>query len=450
MKIKPLPVFYYLMIFFLLFSGNCKANVQTDSLWQYVWHLYQSEAYDSALVYAKKLREKGKDHYTEKYQLKAISVIAKVYRKQGKIEESVSTLYDLLEISGKLHDFEEQASAYLDLGRIFYNAYDYDMAVQYLKKASVLYELANKPNNQSIALYHIARSFLKKQQQDTALHFLNKALITNPSEYSLLTSSIYNLLGWVNFEKKNYSEARNHYCRSLEYADANERKYAIAYHNIGETYMSEGKLAEAKQWLEKALQIKKDLQKPTLTLSTLHLLAKIYRREGHVEKAMALLDNGLKSINIHEANDDAMQTLALLTELVADQPKTSLPNSKLTDYLTAYHQQNLALRRMKIQLQESFAKQKVQGIARLNDFKKQASLEKEQALYRIGSIATVVLLILTILFVMKQSILRKNYKKERKMVAYTAERLQESLLINDSLKKSYKDIYKKFKDDDYL
>ena len=445
MKIKPLYLFYCLFIFFLLPFISYKANAQVDTMWQRVWSLYQNKKFDSALVGAEQLRQKTLESGHDSYRIKAISVIAKAYRKQGKIEESVLTLYDLLETGKKLNDPGAQGSAYSILGRIFYDAYDYNMAVYYLKKADEQYELANKPNNQGIALYHIARSFLKKKLPDSAFYFLNKALIVNPPKYKELTSSIYNLLGWVSFEKKNYSEARNHYCRSLEYADSSRKKHAIAYHNIGETYLAEGNFNESKLWFERALKIKKDLNNPAFTLSTINLLAKLYEQGGNTPGALNLLNNGLVAVDQKEISEEAMDALTLMSELISKHPQISLSSSGLESYLTTYRSQYLALKNQKVTLAESSSRHQIQAIARAYALKKKAGLEKEKTLYRIGGIAIATLIILVVPLLIKQNVLRKNYKKEKKLMAYTAERLQESLLINDSLKKNYKEIYKKFK-----
>ena len=162
MKITPLH-FFFGSAGFLLSLICFKTNAQTDTLWQKVWHLYQNENFDSALVHAEKLRELALKNGSDLHLTKALSIVAKVYRKQGNTEASVLVLYDLLETGKKLNNPRAEGSAYLDLGRIFYDAYDYNVAVGYLKKANERYEQANIPNNQAIALYHIARSFLKKK-----------------------------------------------------------------------------------------------------------------------------------------------------------------------------------------------------------------------------------------------------------------------------------------------
>ena len=448
MKITPLH-FFFGSAGFLLSLICFKTNAQTDTLWQKVWHLYQNENFDSALVHAEKLRELALKNGSDLHLTKALSIVAKVYRKQGNTEASVLVLYDLLETGKKLNNPRAEGSAYLDLGRIFYDAYDYNVAVGYLKKANERYEQANIPNNQAIALYHIARSFLKKSQPDSALYFLNQALIVNPPKYKALTSSIFNLLGWVGYEKKHYTTARDHYRRSLQYAGSDRKKHAVAYHNIGETYLLEGNPDAAKKWLDKAMEIKTSLKNPALMLSTVSLLAKLHEQQGDITTALSLLQEGLEAVDKNKVSEATMNALGQISSLISRFPQASLPLGKLKGYLTTYDRQYQALKNQKVTLQESSSRQQLQAIAREYQLKKAAGLEKEKAIRNITGLVIAGIFMLTLLLI-RQKKLSRHYKNEKKMVAYATERLQESLLINDSLKRSYKDIHRKFNEDDKL
>ena len=223
----------------------------------------------------------------------------------------------------------------------------------------------------------------------------------------------------------------------------------MAYHNIGETYLLEGNPDAAKKWLDKAMEIKTSLKNPALMLSTVSLLAKLHEQQGDITTALSLLQEGLEAVDKNKVSEATMNALGQISSLISRFPQASLPLGKLKGYLTTYDRQYQALKNQKVTLQESSSRQQLQAIAREYQLKKAAGLEKEKAIRNITGLVIAGIFMLTLLL-SRQKKLSRHYKNEKKMVAYATERLQESLLINDSLKRSYKDIHRKFNEDDKL
>lgn len=463
MKIKPPLAFVAITIFFLTPGKGYAANTQVDTLYRQACDFYYNRQYDSAIRLGNQLRELASDQGIDSIHLKTISMIAKSYDKKGDNEKSLHTLYDLLETAEKLNNPWGQASAFFNLGRKFANAYDYDIALRHMKNAREQYELAGNPKGQVLALYHIARILHKKMAEDPSLLYLaDSALmalgeaftVVPPNDSSLICCSINNLQGIVEFERKNYPEARKYYHLPLKYTKVDSYKSAIAYHNIGETYLYEGNLEQAKHWLEKALEVKKSLKKPTSTLLTLHLMARVCEQQGDIPQALDLLDKGLALVDMSTLHENTVMALSLVTKLVAKHPENGLSKSKLTNYLTAYYVQNEALRALKTQLEESSYRREIQAMHKVYEIEKQASVERQEAISRIIVIAFFVGLAIAVTLVTpllaRNKRLTKKYEKEKKLVVHTSEKLYESLSLNKSLRKSYNEIYKTFKGGDYL
>ena len=265
----------------------------------------------------------------------------------------------------------------------------------------------------------------------------------------MLTSSIFNLLGWASFEKQHYATARDHYHRSLQYAASDSVKHAVAYHNIGETYLSEGNSEEARTWLNKAMNIKKKLKDGDFTLSTINLLSKLYVQDGDTLKALNVLNKGLAASGQNKFSEEAMHALALMTTLISRLTQTSLSSHELKGYLTTYHNRYQVWEKQKLNLEALSSRQQLKAITREYQLKKLADLEKKKNIRHTTGLALAGILILMIMLI-RQKRMSNNYKNDKKIMAYATERLRESLLINHSLKKSYKEIHKKFNEDDVL
>ncbi|MCG8321169.1 MAG: tetratricopeptide repeat protein [Cytophagales bacterium] len=375
-----------------------------EALWKHVLQHYNSKQLDSALHYAYQLEQiaikKGKDRYLPKAKL----IIAKVNEKRNE-RESVLLFYDLLDISERLDDHRVMGTANLNLGQIFTRAYEYDDALNHLKEAYLQYGLAKEPDNQSAALYEIARSYLNRNMPDSAKPYLVKALELNPPQYPGHTSKIFNNLGQCAFQMGKYSLARYYYLRALRYVEhTNTKKYGIAYNNVGESYFFEGKMDEAEYWLDMALILKKSFGKPSLTLSTLVLLAKTYQQQGNIASAVMLLNEGLMAVDGDDVNANTMEALRLVTELDKNHAKVSLPPSLLNRYVAMTNYQNLALIKQKDILSQSSARYALQVTVK-EYFNQKEQVELQSKVARNGSLAVAVatFLVVAIYFFIKRN-----------------------------------------------
>ena len=328
-----------------------------DSLWHHVYRLYQGQQFDSAFHYANQLLQQAEQEGEDRLRIKVKMIIAKVYEKNNENEKSVLAYYDLLEISEKLDNPGGLGAANFNLGQVFSRVFEYDDAFNHLREAYMQYGLASNPKNQSAALYEIGHNFLKQQKPDSARPYLMKAMELNPANNTNRTSKIFNLLGMWAFQMGKYSLARYYYLTALRYVKHTDtQKYAIVYNNIGESYFFEGKLEEAKHWLDMALALKKSFGKPTLSLSTLVLLAKTHQQQGNIVSALNLLNEGLMAVDASDANANTMEALRLVTELDKNHPEVSLAPELLNRYLAMTNDQNLALIKQKDILNESSAR----------------------------------------------------------------------------------------------
>ena len=148
--------------------------------------------YESALLYYNKalsIAEKNEDIILDKEKSIVYNGMGEAFLLNKDYENSQKSFEKALEF--KIGE-EERAQIETNIGRIYFNKAEYQKALEYFKKTLVTYEKLYKDyklssaKNYSFILYFIARSNLRLTNYDVALDYIKKALnidklIENPS-----------------------------------------------------------------------------------------------------------------------------------------------------------------------------------------------------------------------------------------------------------------------------
>lgn len=169
---------------------------------------------------------------------------------------------------------QEDAQAYFELGRIYRERGEYELAGKMLQKANEIDEGYPQIHNELGTVY------LKEERFDDAMTAFRKAILLDPS----FADAYYNL-GNLYERLCEYEKAAEYYRKAIE----TNPQFANAYNNLGLVLDERGKINEAIDAYLKAIEIN-----PTLALSYNNLgisLLKISRLYGAIEnfkKAIAL------------------------------------------------------------------------------------------------------------------------------------------------------------------
>ena len=134
----------------------------------------------------------------------------------------IEEIDSLFEISEKLIDLN-LLSAHEKLGQVFHYLHIFDKAEQHFKKAIEI-----DPQRYSSYIY-LARVYFMQKRLHAALEIMHTPLTKNV-EYP----DLYNMLGLIYLEKKNYREALTHFKAALQ----RNPKYIEAYFNMLETILA--------------------------------------------------------------------------------------------------------------------------------------------------------------------------------------------------------------------
>ena len=430
---------------------------QIDSLKSYILKI-NNEDMDSTIVLSKQLRQIADKTEDDEVIAFSIQQLAWAHRKKKDLSQSIRYYFELESVYQQLEDLEGLGRAYLNIGKTFADASEYDKALQYLQQAKDHYEMAGKPYKVGGALYEMAIRYIQKKDPDTATDLLFEALEVCPKKKISLISMIYNRLGHSAKDNEDYTKAREYYQRSLLPLDDSpkwDKKWAIANNNIGESYLLEGQLDSAEFYLNKAMAIKEKLNDPEFSMETLIQLANLTYKRGHVREAIKRINQGISKIDPTKLSGKLGDALALFTSIANDPAnKNVVPYATLISYMNIQQQQFLALQDLKESLDKSRSQFNVRdGLAHYSNEQKRRILKASMTnqKYTLGGMVTVGLIaaaFIVFVFIKKhkhhlQQIVQEKNKFVRDLISEYDHKIIQLLIV----KAEYEEILGKRKED---
>ncbi|MEQ8926084.1 MAG: tetratricopeptide repeat protein [Fulvivirga sp.] len=258
---KPLLILILLIVF-----GNCFAqSKQQTGTHEIAFQLFNSEKFDSAIFYFKKLEKK----YSQNKQLGS------------------------------------QASIIAHLGISYYRIGMPDSSLYYYEQAIQLYE--KEGDNSGKALIQLNSAIVHKSRgsYEKALELLFEAVnqLQHDQNSEALASS-YNTIALIYSRQKDYERSLEYHYRTLMLARANQdfKTQAATLNNIGLTYQKLNQLDSAYSNFEKAFIIKDRHGSDKSQISTLNNLGLILIEFKELDKAKTMLTKA-KLLNTNSADE---------------------------------------------------------------------------------------------------------------------------------------------------
>ena len=340
---------------------------------------FSDKNHDSTIFYAEKLRKIAKEDGNDEAVATSLVELGWAHKKKGNLNQSIRYYFELDRVYQQLGNSGGQGTANLNIGQIFARAYQFDKSLFYLDLAKQYYEQAGQYYKVSKAIYEMATRYIDMKEPEVATSLLVKAFEKCPGNEIDQLSKIHNRLGWAAKDQEKYEKARSHYNESINVLNNPEdwdKKMAIAYNNIGETYLLEFQYDSATYYFEKAMAIKDNLKDPESYLETLTQLARLAYQRGQLNEAVKWLDKGIAKMDNEKSSTKLVEALSLIT-LIANESnnKSPLTYKELTYYMGLQHQQLAALQKLKEQLNKTSDQYHVQmGVA-------QDEIEQQQLTY---------------------------------------------------------------------
>ena len=322
-------------------------EAKLELLWEIVVETSESH-YDTALYFASKQLELAKTTGNDERYLNAVWATGLIYKWKGALKNAATYLFEAHQLYSKEGNKKNIATALYNIGQVFKAGNDIENGILYLKHALDLYQKINDDQLEAKTHYELARGYMGVEKYQKSLFHLNQCLLLNDSSKNQsLTSKAHNYLGATYFNKKEYNKAIEEYFLSMEAAEGLKdfkKKSAIAYNNIGESYLYSGDLKNAEIYLLKALKLKKELGDHDFTLSTQVLLSRLATKKEEYEKALAYLQEGIMLADKSIINTNLMDALDEIIALNEQQSTVKIPSDQIISYFKIENRQARLLR----------------------------------------------------------------------------------------------------------
>ncbi len=221
----------------------------------------------------------------------AISQIAENYIK------AIDYYQESLKIGEKINDLRGQSVTLGNIGAMYIELGDNEMALKYQKRClSVLLKLndeenlASVYNNMSIIYTNLKNYDLSMQYAQKSTHIYRKI-----NDASGLSRSLANLAN-IHEIQKHYEEALKTYFEALKYAEINENELEIGrmHNEIGHLYLLKKNLNEAKIHLDKSLKILQKIDYLDGLIQTHEYLYQYHKEKGNNKEALINLEKNIE------------------------------------------------------------------------------------------------------------------------------------------------------------
>ncbi|MFK7746864.1 MAG: tetratricopeptide repeat protein [Kordia sp.] len=209
-------------------------------------------------------------HYTlakKKNAPKQLFMAAKrkgnIHRLKGNYDIAMAAYEEAKNLAIQLNDIVLQADIMANMGNVFIYRQDYKQATQHFSNALKIYQDNNNTRGESHMLTNLGSVYLIIDNYDLALEYYQKALslLNDRGFEDRRTAIIYINIGWTNFEKELYEDAKVYYEKGLKILQVKNEKFFIlgCYAALASIHLRLNELETADFYAQKSLVLSKEL-----------------------------------------------------------------------------------------------------------------------------------------------------------------------------------------------
>jgi tetratricopeptide (TPR) repeat protein len=166
---------------------------------------------------------------------------------------------------------------------------EYDVALDYLLRSM---SLKKNDTTRAITLYNIGELYISIKQYDEALKYINESLsIANKENNERVIAYDYWSLARIKMEQGTFPGAVSYFAlaEKIWIRLGETRSLIQTYQDLAEAYRREGKLTDAREYLDKASALATQIKVPDLQITTYLGYAKIDSAAGNYSRALHYL-----------------------------------------------------------------------------------------------------------------------------------------------------------------
>lgn len=325
-----------------------------------------------------------------------------------------------IDISKKLKVDSLLAQTYSRVGRVCILIGNSEKGMEYLFESLKLFEKTGHKRNRIAVLNNIALIYYRNNDLERALQeFLEIEQLANENKtefgkfYYTLCASLYNNIGIIYENKKQYDKALDTYMKGLNMAQHSNDKVnkANLYVNIAKTYQFTKQYTLAETNFEEAMRLRKEDNDKYGVCRSLGHLGSLYLALGNFTKAQEFLEQCLTMSRELGSLDTEANTAQVLMEVYQKQNKFEQALKMLQLYKAlddSLRNDGVARRLVQVEMQYEFEKKQQEA---------QAAQERKELIFYITAGILVSVSVITVLLYFLQRSRANNEKLQKDNLA---------------------------------
>lgn len=209
---------------------------------------------------------------------------------EASIEISLPILLEALDIAKNLKDEVRVAATLYEIAEAYYYAGQLDNAFLFYKDGLKFCQRRNFKDQEMLNLLALGNILDEKGDSDEAIYYYEKGQrIAEQQRDSIWMGYFYNNIADISREKKNFKNAIFYFTKALNVLNTPE-DLCLVYANLGQLYTTEKKFVQAKENLEKALELGLEYKIIDELFNVYTRWGDYYTDLGQFEKAFAEFD----------------------------------------------------------------------------------------------------------------------------------------------------------------
>jgi tetratricopeptide (TPR) repeat protein len=249
------------------------------------------EQYELALDYEKQALEYYQQHQDEKKQAEILGDISTIFAKMKEYEQALNFKIRALKIEDQLGDFEAIARSNNKIGALYADLGNYELGLDYCMRALQLREKMKNTKALIDSYTVIGLVYTKSKAYTDALYYLQKASdLQKDFPQKEQEGEILAHIGDVYTKQGKFKEATIYYNNALQAEEKQGERKKIIYSLmlLGKNGIELQQYPQAISYLEKALEIAKNINaKEQIEYAYAHL-SEAYERSGNHQEALKL------------------------------------------------------------------------------------------------------------------------------------------------------------------
>ena len=243
---------------------------------------------DTALILGKKALDWAKKNNFPHGESATLNAIGATYRMLGDLQNAMPYCYESISIAQKQDLKVELAKGYINMGIIYSDLKEHDLAIKHIRLAISIIEKLDNKRTYVMALSNLGETYRKNNQLDSALFYLQRSYdLIIGSNNSPILPFIYSRLAATHLELKNYEIAYVNAKKSLEIGsiEKNVRVQCIANQLLSQYHQSFNNLDSALYYAKLGFELAQTYRYQWDMLDISNLLSNLYEQKEDINQA---------------------------------------------------------------------------------------------------------------------------------------------------------------------